>query len=170
MDMKNQSAKVNFAVGVAWLAISVFLITYVLVGLFGAFVKAKESQDWLSVNGVITYSLPVIGCGKGQSFTPIVRYRYMVEGVEYEGSTIAFGSKACGSENDAAIQLIPYKFGKTLPVYFNQKSPQDSVLIHGRVSNDTWFKLAIMTALIIGFAGYGVVSIGRGMKIIRQPI
>jgi len=168
--MESQSAKFNFVIGAVSLACSVFIVPYFLVGLLGSFVKAKESKDWPSVNGAITFSQPVIGCGKGQSFTPIVKYRYMVEGFEFEGSTIAFGSKACGSENDATVQLIPYKFGSTLPVYFNQKSPQESVLINGRVSNDTWLQLALITTLIVGFAGYGVVSIVRGTKIMRQPI
>jgi hypothetical protein len=57
-----------------------------------------------------------------------IRYRYSVDGREYEGSRLGYRTIELHTEQHAAADCARYPEGKQLKVYYNPENPADSVL------------------------------------------
>jgi hypothetical protein len=64
----------------------------------------------------------------GQTFTPVARYEYEVEGRKYVGERIRPGYLKVGSIAAAQKILNPYPVGATVPVRYDPADPNSSVL------------------------------------------
>ncbi len=66
-------------------------------------------------------------------YTPVVKYTYTVNELEYRGDTIAFGMGSYGNKNEASAVSRKYPSGSTVTVYYNPASPATSVLQPGNM-------------------------------------
>jgi Protein of unknown function (DUF3592) len=146
----------------AWLLLGVALLfvaalSHEVAGLF----RAVQAKAWPSVPSTITESRAVIGCGKGGSWYPVVRYRYSYNSQDYESTRLAFGNVGCGSEQDARNVAARYVPGQIVTAWVNPSVPSESTLIVGNVLGESWLGIAISS----GFALTGLIL---GRSLLRQ--
>lgn len=94
--------------------------------------KAKQSETWPSVEGKILSHDIRINSGDeytSTAYLPQVTYTYHVQGQEFTGSKISYGSApAFKSIYKAEKFLEQYPVGSRVTVYHDPEKPQDSVL------------------------------------------
>lgn len=118
----------------------------------GALVQAVRAESWPVVTGTIVESRSMIGCGKGGSYRPFVRYQYVYEAQAHESRRIAFGSVDCGSAPHASVIASRYLPGQLVRVWVRPSSPDEATLTVGNVSNDSWLAMALCPIfIIVGF-------------------
>ena len=83
------------------------------------------------------------------SFSVRVTYAYTVEGSNYEGNTVGFGTMSHNERSDAQEELKSYPKGKTIEVYYDPENPSDSVLKKG-VFWPMYIMISIMIIILIG--------------------
>ena len=83
------------------------------------------------------------------SFSVRVTYAYTVEGSNYEGNTVGFGTMSHNERSDAQEELKSYPKGKTIDVYYDPENPSDSVLKKG-VFWPMYIMISIMIIILIG--------------------
>jgi hypothetical protein len=103
--------------------------------------RAQASNDWPSVEGVLTYTeFEYSGTGSKRVRGPVVRYRYMVNAIEYKGNRIAFGptpgDKGGGaiytsSRDDQINAFATLIEGSSITVYYDEDTPSEAVLLRG---------------------------------------
>ena len=145
-----------------WVLIGGALLLSVLLGheVFALF-QAVQAKSWSSVSGTVVESRAAIGCGKGGSFYPLVRYTYTYNSREYEGRRIAFGNSGCGSEQSASNAAAAYPPGQGVTVWVNPSVPSEAALMVGNVMGESWFAMAVLP--IIGLASFLM-----GRSLLRQ--
>ena len=126
-----------------------------------ALLQAVRAKSWASVSGTVVESRAVIGCGKGSSYYPLVRYRYMYNSREYEGRRIAFGNFGCGSEQSARHAAAAYPSGHTVTVWVNPSAPIEATLVVGNVLGESWFGMALLSI-------FGLGSFVMGRSLLQQ--
>jgi len=129
-----------------------------LLGIYQEMSKialAIHSSNWPTAPGVIVESEP------GQIYTnsssrpvwvPRVLYAFSTSDFKYENDQIAFGDLSIRNDEDSVkVFLKDYPKGKSVLVYFNPKSPADSVLIPGTRAA-TWSGLIFCLVFLLGVA------------------
>ncbi len=129
--------------GGAWI-LRIFLMIFLCVGLgliiFGvlSIKTAKDSETWPSVQGVILDSRIAINHGDDSTtYGADVSYRYAVEGHKYKGDKVTVSEMSTSSQTRASKIVQRYPIGKKVPVYYNPKESEDSVLETG-LSDGSW--------------------------------
>mgnify|MGYP000179787126 CR=1 FL=1 len=98
--------------------------------------RAGASRNWFTTNGQIVDS-SVHQESDSPYFVPVVKYKYRVEGQEYESSRIRFTWTGENTSPWTASKVVnKYPVSKTVRVYYNPKNPSVAVLIPGVVSRD----------------------------------
>ena len=98
---------------------------------------ARESSSWPESEARVTYAKSEYhdGGSTGSSqYEPVVHYRYTVNGVEYEGDTIFFGSKSYQNRSGKArSQEVVSRYANypLVPLRVNPQRPEQSVLEPG---------------------------------------
>ncbi len=95
----------------------------------GVFSQAVAAKSWPTTEGAIETSMMVRKLnGLKETFEAVIRYRYSVEGVEFESSSVR--SRGTGSAYQFDIDAVLEKFpvGARVPVYFDPANPQQSYL------------------------------------------
>jgi Protein of unknown function (DUF3592) len=114
---------------------STIIIMSGFLGLIWCFVlisRAIDSQDWKRVDcEIIESRISQRGIGKN---IPIVIYKYMVDGLTYEGKTIRFGGMS-GFKSTANEFCKKYTKGKIVKVSLDPNNPKRSVLEPGLFAN-----------------------------------
>ena len=72
-----------------------------------------------------------------------------MEGSNYEGNTVGFGTMSHNERSDAQEELKSYPKGKTIEVYYDPENPSDSVLKKG-VFWPMYIMISIMIIILIG--------------------
>lgn len=127
----------------------VTFVGWILSSYLIAVWRAHEAVSWPAVEATIVSSSAVRGCGKGSSYYPVVKYEYMVDGVQHVGTRIAFGNVGCDSESAADVIASEYPVGRRLPVAFNPELPSETVIVIGDVLSDTWLGIVLMAAMLL---------------------
>ena len=83
------------------------------------------------------------------SYSVRVTYAYTVEGNNYEGNTVGFGTMSHNERTDAQEELKSYPQGKSIDVYYDPENPSDSVLKKG-VFWPMYILIAIMLVILVG--------------------
>lgn len=101
--------------------------------------RAKQSETWPSVSGVITKSELVVTkkkrTGKKRrrnktSYKPKIEYSYQVENKQYSNNQLSFsGYRSDKSGVEATVNFYPVT--KVIDVFYNPTNPQESVLEKG---------------------------------------
>jgi uncharacterized protein DUF3592 len=95
-----------------------------------------------------------------------VHYEFSVAGKTYTGSRIDL-SVDSGNFHVAEI-LARYPAGKTVPVFYNPKNPNECILDRDDPKNlrAGWFAVALLVALCVG----GVIGVGRLAELVRGAV
>jgi hypothetical protein len=83
------------------------------------------------------------------SYSVRVTYAYTVEGNNYEGNTVGFGTMSHNERTDAQEELKSYPQGKSIDVYYDPENPSDSVLKKG-VFWPMYIVIVVMVIMLIG--------------------
>ena len=100
---------------------------------------AAESRDWPSVEGEIVGSDVVEERTQSQSragddrrvYRSAIRYRYRVDGADYEGDRVSLGEYATENRADAEAVTRRYPPGRRVPVHYRPGEPDASLLEPG---------------------------------------
>jgi hypothetical protein len=121
--------------------------------------KGMQSENWEKGTATITSSEIEKTESKSkdaQGFTQTstsygvsVKYSYTVEGGNYEGNTVGFGTMSHNERSDAQDELKSYPKGKTIDVYYDPENPSDSVLNKG-VFWPMYIMIVVMVIILIG--------------------
>ena len=121
--------------------------------------KGMQSENWEKGTATITSSEIEKTESKSkdaQGFTQTstsygvsVKYSYTVEGGNYEGNTVGFGTMSHNERSDAQDELKSYPKGKTIDVYYDPEDPSDSVLNKG-VFWPMYIMIVVMVIILIG--------------------
>jgi hypothetical protein len=113
--------------------------------------RANASRGWLTTRGnIISSAMGVSPAPRAYWIkVPDVRYEYEVAGKQYEGRTVRFAYAAYHPADTVAW----YHAGEQVTVYYNSRSPKQSVLIPGMQPGDVrramypfLIALAVLTA------------------------
>ena len=128
------------------------------VGLW-AINKGMQSENWDKGTATITSSEikkterrskdPQGFTQTSTSYSVRVKYSYTVEGSNYEGNTIGFGTMSHNEKSDAQEELKSYPNGKKIDVYYDPENPSDSVLKKG-VFWPMYIVIAVSVIMLIG--------------------
>lgn len=84
-----------------------------------------------------------------RDYTVDVRYSYEVEGQKFEGDRLRYGNDSHDSRASAMEEQSLFASGKEVQVYYDPKTPSQSVLIKG--IGLSWLGMALgLMALVIG--------------------
>ena len=121
--------------------------------------KGMQSENWDKGTATITSSEIEKTESKSkdaQGFTQTstsygvsVKYSYTVEGGNYEGNTVGFGTMSHNERSDAQDELKSFPKGKTIDVYYDPENPSDSVLNKG-VFWPMYIVVVVMVIILIG--------------------
>jgi len=138
----------------------IFFVVFAGVGIgltiyaYGLHGKAKASKNWPPADGTISSSSVSQHKSSSKDSTTYhaeVYYKYSVNGTNYSNNQVTFGDYGSGSPGHAQKIVNRYPAGKTVTVYYNPATPEESVLEPGVV----WFVRVMLGAGIV-FALVGV--------------
>jgi hypothetical protein len=147
---------------VGWIFGGGFTLIGLLFLLIGGFQlrQGLKTNDWPAAAGRIVESKIVEKKVDGSSgrrrsrisdmdYTVDVRYSYEVEGQKFEGDRLRYGNESHDSRASAMEEQSLFAPGKALQVYYDPKTPSQSVLIKG--IGLSWLGMALgLMALVIG--------------------
>jgi hypothetical protein len=145
--MSNESPIVRFG---SWMGAIIMLISAPVSGyfLFQIFLKAKASQDWPSVPGVITRA-EVAGDETGR-YRADVSYTYSVGGRNLVGTRIR-ASDGEYNVRDGAVQAIQgLAKGQQINVYYDPSNPTYCLIQPGAGFQE--YALLVVPAVMLGIA------------------
>lgn len=129
--------------------------------------KAQASLSWPTVPGTVSvsdvkYDVSTSGSGDNEfqteTFTPVVKYQYSVQGVEHTGSRIAFGAMN-QSQNAAHAVVARYPVGASVTVHYNPEKPGEAVL-ETRASGGTALAVLGGLFLLVGVGSIVMLAVG----------
>ncbi len=140
----NGQTDISDVKGGIW-AIRAFISLFLLVGLgvliFGVlnYIKAKDSETWEKVKGVVISSeISKSSSDGGTTYGADVIYRYRVNKKKYKGDDVTVSEVSTSSYSRAQQIVARYPKRKKVAVYYDPDDPSDSVLERG-VSGANWF-------------------------------
>lgn len=111
---------------------------------------AQQSRTWPSIPGCVTQSKIQCVTNKGtQTYWPYVTYCYVINGIRYNSSRIAFGQNGNGEELDTQHKVAQYPATSVVRVFYNPEYPSVACLEPGKVGPGTSF-LQVIGLLIAG--------------------
>ena len=124
-----------------------------LIGCFKA-KKLRASRDWAQAIGMITESTVTEEYSRGDNdspdsytYTPVVRYRFEVEGRTVESDRITFDRRGYQKRQDAVEVAAAFQPGAQVDVFYNPAKPADAVL--RRASGSAWILVAAGAGVVI---------------------
>ena len=121
--------------------------------------KGMQSENWDKGTATITSSEIEKTESKSKdaqgftqtsiSYSVRVKYSYIVEGSNFDGNTVGFGTMSHNERSVAQEELKSYPKGKTIDVYYDPENPSDSVLNKG-VFWPMYIVIVVMVIMLIG--------------------
>lgn len=133
-----------------------------LIGLVGALWAGRghrraralieASERWLDAPGKVIASQVEMRGVRGESgyYVPLVRYAYVVNGREREGSRLRFGMTTARSRRGAEAMLAPYPAGADVKVRYDPDNPDQSALEPGKASSNLLIAAIACVLLCLG--------------------
>lgn len=159
---RHSSGQLQTVVG--WIFGGSFTLLGLLFVMIGGFElrQGLKTNDWPAAAGRIVESKIVEKKVDGSSgrrrsrssdrdrdYTVDVRYSYEVEGQRFEGDRLRYGNESHDSRASAMEEQSLFASGKEVQVYYDPKTPNQSVLIKG--IGLSWLGMALgLMALVIG--------------------
>jgi len=143
-----------------------------LIGLVGALwaglawrralALTEAALRWLDAPGKVTAASAELRGGGSASrstyYAPLIRYTYVVNGREREGSRLRFGLTTARSRAAAEKLLAPYPVGAAIKVRYDPENPDQSVLEPGRTSSNLLIAAIACVLLLLGGAAIIVLA------------
>jgi len=112
------------------------VMTVIALGFLPASYHRNNSTHWPTASGVVTNVGQKAHLQKPHGtayFTPVVSYKYTVQGVPRTGTRIDFADRTLALPKDEALAWIDrnYPVGKQVTVYYDPKNPDLAVLVPG---------------------------------------
>lgn len=131
-----QSATPPFFAGLGLIITGILIILY----HFAVRRQKEKMRQWTACSGILHkvektgLGVKVIGTGDYRRYILSVQYRYTVNGKDYTGTRINFGSDiTVAAEVNEFCDA--HKEGQTVNIYYNPEKPQESVLLQQRPGN-----------------------------------
>jgi hypothetical protein len=124
------------------------------VALYATF-AGVAAADWLRTDAIILESTWKVRDGQNTWKTPVVRYRYRVQGIEYAGDRIQFGPVVAVEKR---VKALPE--GSTHAVYYDPADPSRASLRVGVA----WSTLGVYLAaggFSVAIAAYLLAQAGK---------
>ncbi|MEW6111716.1 MAG: DUF3592 domain-containing protein [Thermodesulfobacteriota bacterium] len=108
-----------------------FAILAILVGSATVLVTLARSlgsnprEHWIPVPGRVVRSSTM---WSGEGYQPDIAYRYVIDGIEYESSSVSPGISETSFRSLARKRAARYPEGADVIVYVNPASPSDALL------------------------------------------
>lgn len=135
----------------------IFVAVGFVITVFGfrSVIRARESESWPSVPGVITSSSVEYRSSSGNSSTyeADIAYEYEVEGISYYGNRVAYGDYSSSARSHAQSIVSKYPEGTDVDVYY-MPDEHDECLLEPGMKLQSWFMLVFG----IVFMGVGFLS------------
>ena len=125
-------------------AVPIFLAIALVIAIanwIGDVFEARKADKWPTVVGTVTHSGIQNGCDLRKACCPSITYSYAVGGQSYIGYRTRVGLPDCGEYEAVKNMLAKYAVGTSVTVWFNPQRPDDSALIVGEVSENTWLNI-----------------------------
>ena len=138
----------------------IFAIVGVLLTIFWGIPTARnamESKNWPSVDGRISISdvsENYDSDNNSVTYGAKVAYNYIVNGLSYMGSTVAFGDYSSSDPSHAGNIVSRYPVGKSVKVYYDPDDPKTSVLESGAGWSSFMGLIVGIAFAAIGVAGF----------------
>jgi hypothetical protein len=144
-----------------------------LIGLVGALwaglawrrarALVEAAQRWLDAPGNMVAASAERRVGGSSSarnsyYAPLVRYTYVVNGREREGSRFRFGLTTARTRGGAEKMLAPYPVGAAIKVRYDPENPDQSVLEPGKAGSNLLFAAIACFLLLLGGAAIIVMA------------
>ena len=145
---------------VYWLVLVIFpmLGGLLIYSAVTTWLTARQSVSWPTADGEILsvevveqdpeYSLRKRGEAEKTNYHADIRYRYQVDGRDYEGNRITANDSASIQREDIEAITSGYSAGQSIPVYYNPDSPDQALLQPGK-SGDSVVVLIMGLAFLI---------------------
>ena len=113
--------------------------------------ETQEHKDgrWREVTGTILHSEVRFDW---EFYTPVVRYRYVVDGLSYESDTIAVGMVQYNWRGPAERTVEKYPVGAQVPVYVDKANPRNARLRREPDFNGSILIVFVIALLVLVFA------------------
>lgn len=116
--------------------------------------QAAVSADWPTAPGTVLESevevIPGTPDLPTDSYQPLIRYSYVVDGQEYLGSRVSFGLHDSRDREEVESTVAEYPVGGTIDVAYDPEKPSESVLEPGDAGNNLRFQLMGAGLLLVG--------------------
>ena len=114
--------------------IGIFMMGIGAVNFVNEKVKTLNAQQWPITNGVVFTSQVLVRekSGRGGKFytaTPMVKYRYSVDGQNYESDRVSFGYTSGKNYSEKVVKKFPR--GSMVEVAYQPLNPENAVLKQG---------------------------------------
>ena len=130
--------------------------------------RLNRSATWPKADATIVDSLVRDrGSQTQKRFCPYVIYRYMVDGVLYDSTSVRLDSdlSQCSADRQWANDIIrPYRAGRTLPAFYDPARPSTAIL---EIHKVPWLKFYPKTGLVASFIALMLVI--RQLRSAREP-
>ncbi len=135
----------------AWGALALFATSFVFVEL-NHVRKNFNAKAWPQVESTVLNSSPKRGCGKGTSYSPLVRYQYTINEKQYVSEILAHSTFDCGGFEEMKARTDPFAPGQKVQAHVDPKDPRNAVLTAGVISSDSTYGIALFGLLGLGCA------------------
>lgn len=162
----------------------VFCIGFMLIGLIFVLLGGYEifqgmkTEDWPAAPGTILSSKVQSGTSSSHGparttgssrrrYSVDIRYRYEVDGQQFEGSRLSYGKETYKKRSKAQKIVSQFLPRKKIDVFFDPENPESSVLIKG--SGLAWLAVALGAgAFILGLVV--LVRTAKGTRRVGQEL
>lgn len=128
--------------------------------------RIRASSSWPAADGeVIQSSIArdssrIRGGGYNHFFQANVRYRYSVNGKQYESDTFTFGvPHTFSTQAEAEAETTKYSVGRHVEVRYDPSNPATASVLPGTVPEG----FALLQWMSAAFLAVGLISIGSGI-------
>lgn len=144
-----------------------------LVWSFATISMVEASADWPTMDGVVSHSQVerrtsrIRGGGYNVYYDADIRYRYRVDGEQYESGTFVIGAPhSFGDSSSAQAEVDAYPVGRSVTVYYSPDAPEQSALVPEEPPAGLDLLVALSALFVVG----GAILLWTGLRAARDSI
>ena len=144
-----------------------------LVWSFATISKVTASADWPTTDGIVSHSQVerqtsrIRGGGYNVYYDVDIRYRYRVDGEQYESGTFGIGtSHSFGDSSAAQAEVDAYPVGRSITVYYSPEAPEQSALVPQEPPAGLDLLVVLSGLFVVG----GAILLWTGLRAARASV
>lgn len=137
---------------IAALIVAVTIIMRLQVSMRMQYVNGVLADD-SNAGKAISYTIGRIGTSKGNTVNVKVRYRYTVQGKDYEGTVLSLNGNSYSSSSEDEVKKLISKLTSSpqFPVWYDPKHPKFSVIVEPRVGDEWLWLVSLVVLSLVSF-------------------